>query len=209
MTPGIRLQPGQIGRVAVEGGESVLLARAQVRRRFAAFHQMPGDREPLDALGVARHGLGQLRLRDGRHGIAVVGEVLELRPGRARVGGDGDGAEPCAGKPEEFHLRRIVEVHQHVVAGLDAALVQARRYPQHAIAELAVGPSPPFALERLPDQERMVAPRLGAEVDQPIDIAPGERIDERPRVLGKCGHGNITARRTSACAARSRRRRLP
>ena len=75
-------------------------------------------------------------------------------------------------------------MHQHVVAGLDAALAQARRHAQHAVAELAVGPDLPLALERLPDQEGVIAARLGAEVEQPVDVAAGERIDDHVGVIG-------------------------
>ena len=179
----------QVSRIAVEAREGAVLVRPQIGRRLAAVGEVLRHRQPLDALGVGRDRLGQLRLRDGGNRIAVVGEVFQLRAGRARVGGDDDGAEPRAREPEEFHLRRVVEMDEHIVAGLDAAPAQAGRHAQHAVAELAVGPRLALAHERLPDQERVVAARLGAEVEQPVDVAAGKRIDDVPRVGGRCRHG--------------------
>ena len=80
-------------------------------------------------------------------------------------------------------------MHEQAVAGLDASLVQAGRDPQDPLTELAIGPDPPLPLERLPDQERMIAARLGPKVEKPIHVAPGERIDDLTGcVLLQCRH---------------------
>jgi hypothetical protein len=121
-------------------------------------------RQPFDVLGMGGHGFSQLGLGDGGNGVAVIGEVFELGTGRARVGGDGHGPEPRAGKPQDFHLRRIVEVHQHVVAGLDAAPAKAGRRAPNAVAKLPIRPGLALARKRLPNQEGVIAAGFGPEI---------------------------------------------
>ena len=76
------------------------------------------------------------------------------------------------------------------ISGFDAAGMQAGRDTQHPLAELAIGPGLSLALERLPDEERMIGARLGAVIEQPADIAAGERIDNlAARILQREGHG--------------------
>ena len=66
---------------------------------------------------------------------------------------------------------------------LDAAPDQAGGKRAHALVKFAVGPFPCGALERRPDQERMVAAALGAHPQQPGHVEISEWSDNARRWL--------------------------
>ena len=113
----------------------------------------------------------------------MAGEIFQFRRGRAGVGGDRDGAELDAGKPGQDSLDAVVEMDQHIFAGLDAALDQARGQRADTFVKFAVGPAPRRRFERRPDQERVVAAGLAAHPQQPRHVEACEWSDDARRGL--------------------------
>jgi len=136
---------------------------------------MAGDRDPAQLAAVPVDELCIGRLGDRRDGAAVVGEISDLRAGRPGVGGHRDCTELRAGVPGEHGLQAVVEMDQDEVAGRNAARRQARREPADRLVEHPVAQRLPGALERLPDQERMVAPGARPRRHQPAQIDSGKR----------------------------------
>ena len=87
-------------------------------------------------------------------------------------------------------VSRIVEVHQHVFAGLDAAFVQARCKPQRLVTKLLVVHACRSPANGSLTRNGMIGARLGAHVDEPIDVTAGKGIDAAAAFVGGSeGHG--------------------
>ena len=139
-----------------------------IQRRLAAMRR--------DHFGIGRLG-------DRGHRAAMTGEIFHLRRRRAGVGGHRNGAELDAGEPGQHGLDAVVEMDQHIFAGLDAARDEPRGQRADPLVKFAVRPAPRRRVERRPDQERMVAPRLGPHPQQPRHVEPCERSDDARRCL--------------------------
>jgi hypothetical protein len=124
-------------------------------------------RNPLQRLATARHQFGKFGLGDACHRAAVLRVITQFIGHGARIGRHRDRAHPGAGVPGQQGLGAVVQVDQDTVAGLDTALLQARSDAGDVGMELAVGPDLIRAVERRPDQERVIAPAAGALLDQP------------------------------------------
>ena len=126
-------------------------------------------------------GIGRLGDRGNR--AAMAGEIFHFGGRRAGVGGDRNGAEFDAGKPGQHRLDAIVEMDQHELAGLDAALGKARGERADPIVKFAVAPDPRRRIERRPDQKRMIAAGFGLHPQQPWHVKSREWPDHARRSL--------------------------
>jgi len=148
--------------------------------------------DPAQRLAMGGDEFRIRRLGDRRDRSAVLGEILHLGSGRSRVGGDRNGAEFRAGIPGEDRLRAVVKMDEDEVASPDAARRKACGEPADALVEGAVGERLAGALERRPEEERMVAPRARPRLDEPRHIDAAERAH-----IGRVGsrHSKIPVRR--------------
>ena len=163
----------------------MLPGRHRMRRRFAVISAR--HRDPAQAFAAARHQLGKSRLGDRRHRADPVGVVAEVVGHGARIGGYRHRADPGAGIPGQQGFGAVVQVNKDEVAGGDTALLQSTRDAAHALQKLPVTPGLARAVERCPDQKRVVAPRLDALLEQARYVHSRKRM-ELVRAQ-KVGHG--------------------
>ena len=116
--------------------------------------------------------LDELGLRDRGDALRVIDEPPDLGRGRSCVGGDGHRAQRRARQPREQHLGAVVGVDQDLVAELDPSVAQPGREVAGGGDELRVGPTRAVALERLPDQRRMIGLLVGPVLQEPGDVLP-------------------------------------
>lgn len=130
---GARRQQGRVGIDPIEalfrgGGPGLYCSPSNV-----------GDRQPADQGSSAQPGR-QRRLRDAGDRAAVLGEISQFVGTGSRIGGDRDCAGYRAAQPRDDRLRTVVQMHQHEVAGTDAALVQPRGKTVQALGEGPIRP---------------------------------------------------------------------
>lgn len=192
MRPQHRLRPRCRARGVLHAARRQRIGRpprpigAVGKQRFEALASFDGRRlrltrivrdhgDPFETAAMRCDHLGIGRLRDRSHRATVLREVAHLGGCRARVGRDGERAQLDAGKPGKHRLDAIVEMDQHGIAGLDAALDQPGRQCADTLVKLAIGPAARRCLERRRDQERMIAPGLAAQLQQPRHVHAVER----------------------------------
>jgi len=73
------------------------------------------------------HEADKLRLRDRADGAAVFGKIGQLVQRRLRIGRHGDLAGIRASELGDDRFRTVIDLHQHPLAGLDAAHRKTRR----------------------------------------------------------------------------------
>ncbi len=73
------------------------------------------------------HEAGKLRLRDRAHGAAVFGKIGQLVEHRLGIGRHGHRAGIGASELGDDRFRTVIDLHQHPLAGLDAAHGKTRR----------------------------------------------------------------------------------
>ena len=136
---------------------------------------------------MAGYTLGKLWLGDRCHRATVLGVVRQLVVCGAGVGGHRHRAQPAAGIPGQQGLGAVVEMDQHPVAGEHAAPRQATRDATDLVVEAGIGPGLGWALEGLPDDERMVGPGLGAVRQQRGHVQATEGVEVGTREQGRHG----------------------
>ncbi|MGY4628288.1 hypothetical protein ACVWY3_006044 [Bradyrhizobium sp. USDA 4486] len=162
---------GTVGTVGEQRFKAVA-ARHRLHRRRAGI--MRGHGHPADVAAIPRDDLRIGRLRDRGDRAAMIGEIFDLGRRRAGVGGDCDGAQLDTGKPGQHRLDAIVEVNEHIFARCHAALRQPRGERADPLVKLAIAPAPRRRIERRPDQERVIATYLRAQLEQPGHVEPVE-----------------------------------
>ena len=197
----------RIGGFGVEGLERIRTWRMARRRRRAIVVRGHGDEAEI--LRGAIDEIGEFRLRDRGDRAAMIGEIGELVERRARIGRDRHGAEIGAGVPGDQRLQAIVEMDQHEIARPNSAFRHAGRKPHDLVVKRAIAQRLSAPLERLPDQERMIAPCSRANSDEFGDVEAVERMERRdvhfwwsPRFLHRhCEQRSDEAIQSRACGS--------
>jgi len=159
---------------------SITAAGQQVGERREAVAVAAGD-DDLRRVAARRHGLldrlQQPRLGDRQLGLRDAQDVHELAGGVRHVRGHEHRAEAGGREPRDQDLGAVAQVDDDAVAPADVALGEAARAAADLGGELVVGQLRDSLVAVLEDEERAVAVRLGALLEDVGQGAVAERVE--------------------------------
>ena len=163
--------------------------------------------KPLELVLELEQQLAELGLGDQTIGLGQIDVVVELRGGRARVRCDCDGPDQAAGIPGNQHLRAVLAVHHHLVAGLNAAPLQAAGHAMDIVPELTVRPGLRIALVWMPVEEDLVGMLVHPLLEQGPDVLVAVL-----KLAGNCsriGQVHVNLQASTGCSGRRLAAGLP